>query len=97
MAQEWYKVDNVAKVFLATNTRRDPRVFRISCTLQEQIDPELLNEALRVTAPEWPQFQVTLHRGLFWHYLNPPTSCPPATPRTKPPAHPCMCRSAAIG
>lgn len=51
MAQEWYKVDNVAKVFLATNTRRDPRVFRISCTLQEQIDPELLNEALRVTAP----------------------------------------------
>ena len=30
MAQEWYKVDNVAKVFLATNTRRDPRVFRIS-------------------------------------------------------------------
>ena len=56
MAQEWYKVDNVAKVFLATNPRRDPRVFRISCTLQEQIDPELLNEALRVTAPEWPQF-----------------------------------------
>ena len=43
MAQEWYKVDNVAKVFLATNTRRDPRVFRISCTLQEQIDPKLLN------------------------------------------------------
>ena len=30
MAQEWYKVDNVAKVFLATNPRRDPRVFRIS-------------------------------------------------------------------
>ena len=64
MAQEWYKVDNVAKVFLATNTRRDPRVFRISCTLQEQIDPELLNEALRVTAPEWPQFQVTLHLAM---------------------------------
>ena len=39
MAQEWYKVDNVAKVFLATNTRRDPRVFRISCTLQEEVDP----------------------------------------------------------
>ena len=59
MAQEWYKVDNVAKVFLATNTRRAPRVFRISCTLQEQIDPELLNEALRVTAPEWPESSST--------------------------------------
>ena len=40
-------MDNVAKVFLATNTRRDPRVFRISCTLQEEVDPALLNEALR--------------------------------------------------
>ena len=61
MAQEGYKVDNVAKVFLATNTRRDPRVFRISCTLQEEVDPALLNEALRITAPEWPQFLSLIH------------------------------------
>ena len=40
MAQAWYKVDNVAKVFLATTTRRDPRVFRICCTLTEEIDPD---------------------------------------------------------
>ena len=50
MAQSWYKVDNVAKVFLATTTRRDPRVFRISCTLTQDIDPEKLNEAVRRTA-----------------------------------------------
>ena len=97
MAQEWYKVDNVAKVFLATNTRRDPRVFRISCILQEEVDPALLNEALRVTAPEWPQFQVTLHRGLFWHYFESTDSCPSATPRIRPPARPSMCPSGAIG
>ena len=88
MAQEWYKVDNVAKVFLATNTRRDPRVFRISCTLQEQIDPELLNEALRVTAPEWPQFQVTLHRGLFWHYFESTDQLPTCHPEDKAPCAP---------
>ena len=35
MSDSWYKVDNVAKVFLATASMRDPRVFRISCTLQE--------------------------------------------------------------
>ena len=50
MSQSWYKVDNVAKVFLATASRRDPRVIRISCTLQDPVQPELLNEALRSTA-----------------------------------------------
>ena len=52
MSDSWYKVDNVAKVFLATASMRDPRVFRISCTLQEQVDPDTLNEALRRTAQE---------------------------------------------
>ena len=88
MAQEWYKVDNVAKVFLATNTRRDPRVFRISCTLQEEVDPALLNEALRVTAPEWSQFQVTLHRGLFWHYFESTDQLPVCHPEDKAPCAP---------
>ena len=50
MPETWYKVDNVAKVFLATNTRRDPRVFRISCTLTEEIDPDVLDAALARTA-----------------------------------------------
>ena len=88
MAQDWYKVDNVAKVFLATNTRRDPRVFRISCTLQEEVDPALLNEALRITAPEWPQFQVTLHRGLFWHYFESTDQLPTCHPEDKAPCAP---------
>ena len=79
MAQAWYKVDNVAKVFLATTTRRDPRVFRISCTLDREIEPDILNEALRRTAREWPQFQVTLHRGLFWHYFESTDQVPTAT------------------
>ena len=96
MSDSWYKVDNVAKVFLATVSQRDPRVFRISCTLNEEIDPDTLNEALRSTAQEWPQFQVTLHRGLFWHYFESTDSCPPPSRKPKPPAHLCTRRSAAI-
>lgn len=88
MAQAWYKVDNVAKVFLATTTRRDPRVFRIACTLTEEIDPETLNEALRRTAQEWPQFQVTLHRGLFWHYFESTEQVPVANLENKEPCAP---------
>ena len=85
MSDSWYKVDNVAKVFLATASQRDPRVFRISCTLNEEIDPDTLNEALRSTAQEWPQFQVTLHRGLFWHYFESTDQLPTAQPENKAP------------
>ena len=44
MPETWYKVDNVAKVFLASINRRDPRVFRVSCTLNEDVDPDCLNQ-----------------------------------------------------
>lgn len=85
MPETWYKVDNVAKVFLASVTRRDPRVFRVSCTLDEEVDPALLDTALARTAREYPQFQVTLHRGLFWHYLESTDKQPHAVPETQPP------------
>ena len=45
----WYKMDNVAKVFLATYNKRDTRSFRVSCTLKGKIDPELLQKALEAT------------------------------------------------
>ena len=40
-SENWYKIDKVAKVFLATVGKRDTRSFRLSCTLKEKIDPEL--------------------------------------------------------
>ena len=84
----WYKVDNVAKVFLATATRRDPRVFRIACTLTEDVDPAVLNDALAAAAKQFPQFQTTLHRGLFWHYFEATPLRPQCHPEDKPPCMP---------
>ncbi|HIZ48251.1 MAG TPA: hypothetical protein H9810_05995 [Candidatus Gemmiger excrementavium] len=92
MSHSWYKVDNVAKVFLATATRRDPRVFRVSCTLTEPVDADTLNEALQRTALEWPQFQVTLHRGLFWHYFEATDQLPTARQEDKAPCAPLYVR-----
>lgn len=66
----WYKTDNVAKVFLATFNRRDTRSLRISCTLFEDVDPELLSVALSETNRVRPQFQVRIRRGIFWHYIE---------------------------
>ena len=70
LAEKWYRIDNVAKVFMASRTRRDPRVIRLSCTLTEKVDPALLSQAVKQAAAERPQFQVSLHRGLFWPYLD---------------------------
>lgn len=75
----WYRIDNVAKVFLASANERDTRSFRIACTLNEDVDPELLNEALRMAALDRPQYQVTILRGFFWHYMESTDDIPVAT------------------
>ncbi len=71
MAREnWYKVDNVAKVFLATAAKRDTRTLRVSCTLWEDIDKDLLQDAVLSAIQDRPQFQVRIRRGIFWHYME---------------------------
>ena len=42
----WRNLDNAAKLFSATSSLKDTRVFRFYCILKEEIDPELLQEAL---------------------------------------------------
>ena len=66
----WYRIDNVAKVFLATAGKRDTRSFRLSCTLKEDVDPELLQQAVLSAIEDRPQVQVRIRRGVFWHYLE---------------------------
>lgn len=66
----WYKIDNVSKVFLATAGKRDTRSFRLSCTLKEDVDPELLKQAVHSAIEDRPQVQVRIRRGLFWHYME---------------------------
>lgn len=85
MPRGWYRLDNVAKMFVATHSRRDPRVFRLSCTLTEQVEPELLNRALAQAAQQFVGFQVTLHQGLFWNYLENTDKLPVAVPETEAP------------
>ena len=69
-SDNWYKVDNVAKVFLATVSKRDTKTLRVSCTLTEDIDPALLQEAVLSAIQDRPQVQMRIRRGLFWHYME---------------------------
>ncbi|MBQ6574757.1 MAG: hypothetical protein IJL90_01475 [Lachnospiraceae bacterium] len=66
----WSRLDNVAKLFLATITKRDTKTLRVSCILKEDIRPDLLQEALMSAIQDRPQMQVRIRRGLFWHYME---------------------------
>ncbi len=70
MSNEWYKVDNVAKVFLANHSARNPQTLRVSCTLKEDVDPETLQEALDTSIELFPELSVRIRRGFFWHYIE---------------------------
>ena len=68
-SEQWYKTDNVSKAFLATVSKRETRAFRLSITLKEDVDPELLQQAVLSAIQDRPQVQVRIRRGFFWHYL----------------------------
>ena len=82
MNDNWYKLDNVAKVFLAAHNKRNPRSIRVSCILSEPVDPSLLQQALELTVKHRPQIQVRIRRGFFWHYLEQTDAAPQVKPET---------------
>lgn len=66
----WKRLDNAAKIFPALASSEDTEVFRMSCTLHEDVDPHLLQSALDDTMEEFPSFRETISRGMFWYYLE---------------------------
>ena len=45
-------------------------MFRISCELTQEVDPEILQESLDEVIGEFPLFNCILKRGVFWYYLE---------------------------
>ena len=46
MKRRWFKLDNVAKIFPPSSSKRDPKVFRFTCVLKDDINKDILQEAL---------------------------------------------------
>ena len=65
----WRRLDNTAKIFPVIANENVSQVFRISVTLKEPVDPELLSRALEEILPEIRNFRVKMRRGLFWYYF----------------------------
>ena len=68
--RNWYRLDNTAKIMPSTTTYFNTNVFRLYCTLSEEVDKKVLQEALDKSLLEFPLFLYTMKDGLFWHYLE---------------------------
>lgn len=67
----WYKLDLSANVYPTLQRKNFSNIYRISITLKETIQPELLQQAVDLALPRFPTFKVALKRGFFWRYLEP--------------------------
>lgn len=81
----WRKLDNAALAFPLVTGENDTRVFRFYCQLKEEVDSDILQQALDRTMEKYPLFQAVLRKGLFWFYLEHSHIRTLVKPETEPP------------
>ena len=70
IANDWYRLDNAAKIFPAISTKKETNTFRVRVDLVDTIDMALLQQAVNLVLERYPMFKVRLKSGLFWNYLD---------------------------
>lgn len=66
----WMRLDNAAKIYPAARRQNWSNVFRLSATLKEDVDTQVLQSALDVTVRRFPSIATRLRKGVFWYYLQ---------------------------
>lgn len=84
----WMRLDNAAKIYPAASSRRWHALFRLSATLTEPVDPDVLLQAQRRMVRRFPSFYVRLRRGMFWYYLEGVDECAAVEPDGESPCMP---------
>ena len=64
------QLDNIGKYYSSTSTSKNPNVFRFSCTLNEEVDRDYLEQSFNDCLELFPNFTSTLKMGTFWYYLE---------------------------
>ncbi len=81
---KWRRLDNASKIFPPTVTNRDTKVFRLYCELIDDVDPEILQQALSPTLDSFPLYRSILRRGVFWYYFESSDFEPKVEEESKP-------------
>ncbi|MEA4898330.1 MAG: hypothetical protein VB067_02130 [Christensenellaceae bacterium] len=68
--KSWSRLDNAAKIFPPTSSRRSTKVFRLVCVLNEPVDKDTLQRALERAVDAFPLYRSVLKKGLFWYYFE---------------------------
>ncbi|MGM9974810.1 MAG: alpha/beta hydrolase [Clostridiaceae bacterium] len=67
---KWMRLDNAAKIYPAAKRRNWNNVFRLSMTLKDKVEEDILQLSLEITIRRFPSIAVRLRRGMFWYYLE---------------------------
>lgn len=68
--KKWYSLDNSSKIFPATTSDGRKNTFFLSAVLKEEVNKEILEQAVNEVLKRFPSFCVRLKRGMFWYYLE---------------------------
>lgn len=66
----WFQLDNAAKIYPAIRSKKDSCVFRMAVNLKQDVNPEILQQAVIDCRSRFPSMYVHLRRGLFWFYFE---------------------------
>ena len=66
----WRKLDNSAKIFPLSSSKKYSSVFRIPAVMEEKISPRFLGKAVNRALEKYEFFQVRLKKGFFWYYFE---------------------------
>lgn len=77
---KWLRLDNAAKIYPAAKRRNWSNLFRVSATLEEPIDADILQSALDVTVKRFPSMAVRLRQGMFWYCVEELAQAPHVMP-----------------
>lgn len=73
-------LDNSAKIYPAIRTKKWSSMFRLSVTLTEPVDLDILQSALDVTVKRFPSIAMGLKKGFFWYRLEEIDKAPQVIP-----------------
>ncbi|MBQ7058599.1 MAG: hypothetical protein IJM83_04765 [Firmicutes bacterium] len=69
-APRWMRLDNAGLIFPASLRKTWSNAFRISVTMEDPIDPDILQNALDRVAARFLGICARLRRSFFWFYLE---------------------------
>lgn len=70
MKNSWYRLDNSAIVYQMVITPKAQSLFRIGVKFRENIDSEILSNAVELSLHRYPYFKSEMKRGLFRPYFD---------------------------